>query len=212
MIRRWPTLPGPDLPTGGAIDLGMMIFALLMPKSREEAKPAERPRRQPPDPPRRPPRPARERPGDVRIHFVSVDYPPMHYELLCREVGIRVFGQRIHGKAEGGGGVRASFCVSAGQKRWAEEVLFVQGTAVPEYMDRLDPATARRWAERGPYTPAHKWQKGTAKPVGIRGRLIDFVSRFHGYNPGRGERAIDVAERPRRPARRRRAPRRRRGR
>ena len=212
MIRRWPTLPAPDLPTGGAIDLGMMLLALLMPaqRKREEAKPAPRPA------PERPPRPPRRRPerapaGLVRIHFLSVDYPPMHYELMCREVGIRVSGQALHGKTEFGS-VRASMCVSARQKRWAEEVLFIQGTAVPEYMDRLDPSVARRVGTRAAYTPAHKWQKKTAGPVGIRGRLIDFVSRFHGYNPGRGERSIDVAERPRRPARRGRMRRRRRGR
>ena len=211
MIRLWPTLPAPDLPTGGRVDLGAMLFAALTtPRTRKDAQPARRPA------PERPSRPPRRRPerapaGLVRIHFLSVDYPPMHYELMCREMGIPVSGQWVHGTTEYGGRI-ASFCVSARQKRWAEEVIFIQGTAVPERFGDLDPSVARRIGTREAYTPAHKWQKKTAGPVGIRGRLIDFASRFAGYNPGRGERAIDVAERtPRRMSRtRRRLPRRRR--
>ena len=112
---------------------------------------------------------------------------------MLREMGIPVSGQWVHGTTEYGGRI-ASLTVPAERKGWAEEILFVQGTAVPERMNDLEPATRRRMETRGPYTPRQKWQKRTAKPVGIKGRLMDFVAGFAGFTPRRGVRDIEVAD------------------
>lgn len=129
----------------------------------------------------------RRRPGRGRDAwrirwYVTAGMVPYDVELALRHRGVTVWAQR--GDRDPGGARVASVNISANQKRWAEEILFVQMGLTPAHPERdLDRRTVLRMGARSPYTMASKWSSRPRRAVGLLGRLIDVVAVVgNGYN------------------------------
>lgn len=91
-------------------------------------------------------------------------------EQLLRRYGVRVYGRQYAHKD----GDEYGLIVSEQQARWAERVLRragcpLTGELVDESNRNVMPGPVRAWSDTNP--------KATRKPVGLAGRVIDFLTR-----------------------------------
>lgn len=131
--------------------------------------------------PRRGDQRKRSRPAVQLSWVVAGGTAPYDVEMTLRRRGVRVWGQSRKSKSP----PVAAISVSADQRRWAEEILFVQMGLTPGPGLALQPETQKRMATRGPYQLRNTWQDQPQAPVGVKGRLFDLIAAFSGRKRGR---------------------------
>ena len=132
----------------------------------------------------------------VRVTWVAQpDQIPYEHELALRHLGVQTRSWKIHHTDEEKRRI-CSVAIPAGQKRWAEEILFVQLGLVPGDGKSLDPATRRRMAAQpAGYTPSSKWQGTPRGRVTLRDRFTDLLAVvMAGLRPGRDPRGIETKD------------------